>query len=42
MIVVAVFVLNIFHPGQYLFTRTKTSSADSESEEQKSKIESEP
>ncbi|MCJ1264073.1 hypothetical protein MMC22_003944 [Lobaria immixta] len=41
MIVVAVFVLNIFHPGQYLFTRTKASSADSESEEQKSKIESE-
>lgn len=40
MIVVAVFVLNVFHPGQYLFTRTKAHSADLE-EEQKSRSESE-
>lgn len=41
MIVVAVFLLNIFHPGQYLFSRTKARWADSE-EEQKSRAESEP
>lgn len=40
MIVVAVFALNVFHPGQYLFTRAKTPSLDSD-EEQKSRIESE-
>ncbi|MCJ1467143.1 hypothetical protein MMC07_005765 [Pseudocyphellaria aurata] len=41
MIVVAVYILNIFHPGQYLFTRNKAPSAESEEEEQKSRIGSE-
>lgn len=28
MIVIAVLILNVFHPGQYLFTRTKISADD--------------
>lgn len=32
MIVIAVFALNVLHPGQYLFIRAKAPWADSEKE----------